>query len=207
MVHYNLVYFDIRGLGETARQLFTLADVEFEDHRLTTEEFLKLKPTLPSGHVPILYVDGFEISQSAAIWRYLARKFGFAGKTPEEEALADSIIDHFKDFQLVFHQYGSRLFMGKSQDELDSMRNEIVQPAVKSYFSVLKKYLEKSSSGYLVGSSLTYADIAVAENLTTLKNTEFFKPAEEKTLASFHQKINGTPKLREYLAKRTFSTL
>ncbi|KAF1757920.1 hypothetical protein GCK72_014377 [Caenorhabditis remanei] len=207
MVHYKLTYFDARGLAETARQLFVLADVEFEDNRLTVEEFQKLKPTLPSGQVPILSVDGFEISQSAAIWRYLARKFGLSGNTPEEEATADSVVDHFKDFLVSFKHYGAGLFFGKSQDELDRARKEIVEPAVQVYFSVLKKYLEKSGTGYLVGSKLTFADIAVAENLTTLKNTDFFKPEEETTLASFHQKVLETPKLKEYLEKRKFSTL
>uniref|UniRef100_A0A1I7TDA7 glutathione transferase n=1 Tax=Caenorhabditis tropicalis TaxID=1561998 RepID=A0A1I7TDA7_9PELO len=207
MVHYKLTYFDARGLAETARQLFVLADVEFEDNRLTIEEFQKLKPTLPSGQVPILHVDGFEISQSAAIWRYLARKFGYSGKTPEEEATADSIIDHFKDFLVSFKHYGAGLFFGKSQEELNRVRKEIVEPACKFYFSVLKKYLEKNTSGYLVGSDLTYADIAVAENLTSLKNTNFFNPDEEKTLAAFHQKVNETPKLKEYLEKRKYSIL
>ncbi|CAP24348.1 Protein CBG03453 [Caenorhabditis briggsae] len=207
MVHYKLTYFDARGLAETARQLFVLADVEFEDNRLTVEEFQKLKPSLPAGQVPILTVDGFEISQSATIWRYLARKFGYAGKTPEEEATADSIVDHFKDFLNSFKHYGAGLFFGKTQEELDRARKEIVEPAVQVYFSILKNQLEKTKTGYLVGSELTYADVAVAENLTTLKNTAFFHPEEEKSIASFHQKVLETPKLKEYLEKRKFSTL
>ncbi|CAI2350009.1 unnamed protein product [Caenorhabditis sp. 36 PRJEB53466] len=207
MVQYKLTYFDARGLGETARQLFVLAGVPFEDNRLSVEEFQKLKPSLPSGQVPILEVDGFEISQSAAIWRYLARKFGYAGETPEEEATADSIIDHFKDFLVSFKHYGAGLFFGKTQEELDRARKEIVEPATKIYFSVLKKYLDKNAADLLVGDSITYADLAIAENLTTLKNTEFFKPEEEKQLASFLQKVQETPKLKEYLENRKFSTL
>uniref|UniRef100_A0A1I7TDA8 glutathione transferase n=1 Tax=Caenorhabditis tropicalis TaxID=1561998 RepID=A0A1I7TDA8_9PELO len=76
MVHYKLTYFNARGLAEISRQLFHLAGVEFEDHRLTEEEFAALKPNLPTGQVPILYIDNVPFSQSTAFARYLARKFG-----------------------------------------------------------------------------------------------------------------------------------
>ncbi|EPB80179.1 glutathione S-transferase protein [Ancylostoma ceylanicum] len=45
MVHYKLTYFNGRGLGECARQLFALADQQYEDIRVTHEEFPNIKPT------------------------------------------------------------------------------------------------------------------------------------------------------------------
>ncbi|EPB80180.1 hypothetical protein ANCCEY_00735 [Ancylostoma ceylanicum] len=46
MVHYKLTYFDGRGYGECARQLFALADQQYEDVRVTREEFPKIKPSM-----------------------------------------------------------------------------------------------------------------------------------------------------------------
>lgn len=34
MPQYKLIYFDVRGLGETIRQLLVLADQPFEDVRI-----------------------------------------------------------------------------------------------------------------------------------------------------------------------------
>lgn len=39
MVKYQLYYFDIKGAAEVVRLSFILAGIEFEDIRLTKEEF------------------------------------------------------------------------------------------------------------------------------------------------------------------------
>ena len=45
MPKYKLVYFNNKGLAEIARMLFLLADVEFEDHRITVEQWPDVKPS------------------------------------------------------------------------------------------------------------------------------------------------------------------
>ena len=44
MVKYTLVYFNGRGRGEVSRILFALADVEYEDKRVTGESWTAFKP-------------------------------------------------------------------------------------------------------------------------------------------------------------------
>lgn len=46
---YVLTYFDLRGRGEVTRLLFKVAGVEFEDKRLTFEEWGKEKENMKSG--------------------------------------------------------------------------------------------------------------------------------------------------------------
>lgn len=46
---YVLTYFDVRGRGEVTRLLFKVAGVEFEDKRLTFEEWGKEKENMKSG--------------------------------------------------------------------------------------------------------------------------------------------------------------
>ena len=48
---------------------------------------------MPYRHMPVLDVDGVKISQSLAIIRFLAGKFGLAGK----DALAQARADEFSE--------------------------------------------------------------------------------------------------------------
>ncbi|PIK61850.1 hypothetical protein BSL78_01181 [Apostichopus japonicus] len=73
---YKLIYFNWKGRAEGARYIFHLAGQEFEDYRVTKEEWKQLKPKTPLGQIPILEVDGKQLPQSHAIRRYLAEEFG-----------------------------------------------------------------------------------------------------------------------------------
>jgi hypothetical protein len=89
MVHYKLIYFNFRGLAEPSRYIFAVAGQEYEDFRFEREDWPKHKPNTPFGQSPVLEVsDGShttQIAQSAAIARYLANKFGLAGKNDIEK--------------------------------------------------------------------------------------------------------------------------
>ncbi|EGT48450.1 hypothetical protein CAEBREN_13564 [Caenorhabditis brenneri] len=209
MPSYKLTYFDVRGLAEPARLLFHLAGVEFEDKRVDfgSGEWEKLKDKTPFGQMPVLSVDGFDIPQSAAIIRYLSKKFGFAGKTPEEQAWADAIVDQFKDFFGEFRKYIIAQRGNKSVEELEKVKAEVVKPAQDSYFKILNGILEKSKSGYLVGEGITFADLVIAENLETLGKYGFFKESEHPKLAALKQKVYGHAALKGYLASRPDSQI
>ena len=75
MVQYKLSYFNGKGLGEITRYIFALAGIEYEDHIILEEDWPKIKPTTPFGHVPVLEItDGSHveyIAQSNTIARSL----------------------------------------------------------------------------------------------------------------------------------------
>ncbi|XP_066289584.1 glutathione S-transferase 1-like isoform X2 [Branchiostoma lanceolatum] len=93
MPNYKLIYFEARGRAEPARLLFAAGGLQYDDVRLTREQWKELKPKTPMGQLPILEVDGTEICQSKAIARLIAKEVGMAGKTPLEQARADMIAD------------------------------------------------------------------------------------------------------------------
>ncbi|CAI5441901.1 unnamed protein product [Caenorhabditis angaria] len=204
MVNYKLTYFEVRGLAEPTRQVFHLAGVEFEDVRLPQgdKKWEDLKTKVPFGQLPVLSVDGFEIPQSAAILRYVSRKFGFAGKTPEEEAWADAIVDQFKDFVASFRQVIIAVRENKPAEEIERIKKEISDPAKESYFKILNGILAKSKSGFLVGDSVTFADLVVADNLVTLEKNGAFNRSEQPKLTALLEKVHNLPKLRNYIASR-----
>ena len=75
MSRYRLVYFDSPGRGEITRMLFTLVgSADFEDKRVSRDQWESLKPTSPLKELPYLEVDGFIVAQSHAIERFVARE-------------------------------------------------------------------------------------------------------------------------------------
>ncbi|GMT14030.1 hypothetical protein PFISCL1PPCAC_5327, partial [Pristionchus fissidentatus] len=90
---------------QVIRQLLSLAEVEFEDIRITHEQWPEFKPKTPFGQMPLLEVDGTQIPQSFAICRYIASQHGLAGKTPFEAAWVDALADQYKDFNNDFKKF------------------------------------------------------------------------------------------------------
>lgn len=116
MVHYKLIYFNLRGRAELSRLILHHQGVQFEDYRFQPSEWPTYKPSnssiqfeksiitykemcaaTPFGQVPVLEVDGKPLAQSNTIARYLARQHGLAGKTAWEESQADMFVDCISD--------------------------------------------------------------------------------------------------------------
>ncbi|KAK6016662.1 glutathione S-transferase protein, partial [Ostertagia ostertagi] len=153
------------SLGGT---VFALAGQNFTDVRLSHEEWPKHKAEMPFGQLPVLEVDGKKLPQSYAIVRYLARQFGFAGKSAWEEAQVDAIADQHKDFLNEVRPY-FMVLMGMSKGDADAMVKDVFEPARQKYFTIITKILKENKTGYLVGNSLTFADLYVAEMTTFLE--------------------------------------
>ncbi|RCN48920.1 glutathione S-transferase protein [Ancylostoma caninum] len=168
MVHYKLTYFDTTGAAEVIREIFVVAGQEFEDVRLSRDDWPKHKDEMPFGQVPVLEVDGKQLAQSFAIARFLARKFGLAGKCPFEEALVDSIADQYKDFINEVRPC-LMVLIGYEEGDLEKLTNELLLPGRDKFFGFMTKFLKESKSGYLVGDSLTYVDLYLAETSAELE--------------------------------------
>ncbi|KHN81969.1 Glutathione S-transferase 1 [Toxocara canis] len=166
--NYKLLYFNARWRGEGARLIFAYAGVPYEDVRVTKEEWPKLKPTTPFGHLPVLKFGGHELGESFAINRYLARQFGLAGNGSLEEAYVDSIADFFKDFFEKTGESVKAIITGGGP--IDPAYNEIVAPARDAFLPPLERFLKKANSGYVVGNSATWADLIITEYLATCQS-------------------------------------
>eukprot|EP00933_Yihiella_yeosuensis_P048276 TRINITY_DN4438_c1_g2_i1.p1 TRINITY_DN4438_c1_g2~~TRINITY_DN4438_c1_g2_i1.p1 ORF type:complete len:228 (-),score=58.01 TRINITY_DN4438_c1_g2_i1:142-825(-) len=76
----TLTYFNIEAAAEKARLALVMTGTEFEDKRVSFEEWGALKPTTPYGQLPIMEVtndDGSKqvFAQSVAMMRWAAAKF------------------------------------------------------------------------------------------------------------------------------------
>lgn len=55
---------------------------------------------MPFGQMPVLEVEGKQISQSISICRFLSKKVGLAGTNDLENLELDSIVDTINDFRI-----------------------------------------------------------------------------------------------------------
>ena len=94
MPTYKLTYFDFDGgRGEPVRIALHAAGIEFEDERLSFEEFGEMRHTLRFSSLPALEIDGNPVTQSNAILRYIGK---MAGLYPEDDLQAlycDEVLD------------------------------------------------------------------------------------------------------------------
>jgi len=202
---YKLTYFPIRARGECARLLFAQANVPYEDDRVPFEKWAELKPHTPFGTIPILEVDGVVIAQSFAINRFLARKFGLAGKTPIEEAKVDMIADLAKDFNTDIGNY-LPVAGGLRPGDKEELYTTKVVPAIEKYGPFLVKALKESGSGFFVGKSVTWADLMIADffrSFVTFQPTALDKFADIK---AHMERIEQLPNIKKWIESRPPST-
>jgi glutathione S-transferase len=103
---FSLHYFDFSGRGEGPRIIFNVAGVEFNDVRISFEEFAKQKQNnaYPFQVVPLLEKGDFKLNGSAAICQYLAKTFKLWPESLEDEATALSIFLAMEDTRGAFYQ-------------------------------------------------------------------------------------------------------
>ncbi|KIH56594.1 hypothetical protein ANCDUO_13226 [Ancylostoma duodenale] len=71
---------------------------------------------------------------------------GFAGKSPFEEALVDSIVDQYKDFTVEVLPCLAVL-LGFAEGNLEKLTEEVLLPAREKFFGFMTKFLKESNSG------------------------------------------------------------
>ncbi|EGT49305.1 hypothetical protein CAEBREN_30187 [Caenorhabditis brenneri] len=167
MVPYKLSYFSVRGAGEIARQIFVYAGEEFEDNRISKGEWSAIEPNTPFGQVPILEVDGKVFAQSHAISRYLARQFGINRKSAWEEAQVNAIANQFKDYLNEVRPY-FMVKVGFAEGDVEALAKDVLLPGFKKNYGFFAKFLKSLGSGYLVGDSLTWVDLLIAQHTADL---------------------------------------
>ncbi|XP_066289583.1 glutathione S-transferase 1-like isoform X1 [Branchiostoma lanceolatum] len=153
MPNYKLIYFEARGRAEPARLLFAAGGLQYDDVRLTREQWKELKPKTPMGQLPILEVDGTEICQSKAIARLIAKEVGMAGKTPLEQARADMIADTVDELAAPCQTF----YTLADRNKAEVLKKEFVEKTLPRAVALFEKFA--SAEGYFVGNSLTWADV------------------------------------------------
>ncbi|XP_055954467.1 glutathione S-transferase 3-like [Patella vulgata] len=191
----KLVYFNGRGKAELIRLALTYVGIEFEEVYLKEKseiEKLRSDGDLLFQQVPLLEIDGKRIVQSGAILRYLARRGGIYGNNNDESTRIDELFEGTRDF------CGPLLGMIFRPEE--DVLKEAKEKLLPRYLPVFNKVLEETGSGYLVGKSLTLADLGLIEPLLIL--VEYLGDqvlTGYPQLQSFYKNITSDEKIASFL--------
>jgi len=202
-VTYKLSYFPGRGRAETARLIFAAAGVDYEDVRVQMKDWMPMKPTTPFLSLPLLEVDGQALGQSVAIYRYLAKETGFAGKNAIESAKIDAVADTITE---LFNLFTDCKITFAKEDEKPAKVKRFLEGAVPM-LTLLEKLLKQNEGGdgYFVGSSMSWADmhlITVCEYILGMNEAVFDDFPKLKALIN---RVKGNEKIAAWIEKRPFS--
>lgn len=173
---FKLTYFDVRGLAQGIRDTFKFGDLNYEDKRVTFEEFTNdVKPHAPFGQVPILEVDGdLILAQSKTILRYVSKKARTYPRNHEHAAIIDQWCDVHTDFMniLVVNMYSDRAGLKDTGYDSTKHREWILNNHIPRYLSYLETDL---SSGQWLGQMdmISMADFCWYPTLCWLRDGTF----------------------------------
>ena len=175
-LYMNLMSPNVRRVRLTAAVLGLQLEEEVLDlakgeHK--KPEFMALNP---NGAIPALVDDGFVLTESRAIMQYLAAKKPESGLLPrDEQARADVTRWQFWDASHFSPQLGTFTFQKIIKPMMgigapDAAKVEEALTNFRRYADVLNKRLEGKQ--YVVGNSVTVADLTLASSLMYAEQTE-----------------------------------
>jgi glutathione S-transferase len=203
MTQLKLTYFDFQGgRAEPARLALAIGGIAFEDYRFSFAEFAEVRKSTPFGQVPVLHVDGIQVTQCDSILRYAGKIAGLYPTDPFQALLCDEVM-------YVVEEAGVK--MGPSfrmtGDEQKQARLALVNGSMPVYLGWLQQQLLAHGGQYFADNRLTIADLKVFVDVRGLNSGRLdHVPADlvEKVapqLNAHMQRIAQTPPVAQYYAK------
>uniref|UniRef100_A0A6B2LJZ0 GST N-terminal domain-containing protein n=1 Tax=Arcella intermedia TaxID=1963864 RepID=A0A6B2LJZ0_9EUKA len=134
---------------------FRLAGVPFEDIRIPLSEWPQRKAAFPFGTVPVLEVDGRQLSNSNTILHYVGKAVGMQCGDAFQMAKADEFMNLVEEFVTAVFQ---ALFRAPPAEKAQLVE-ELQKGAVPRYLGWIEKTLAENGGTFSVGPELSVADL------------------------------------------------
>lgn len=158
MTTLKLSYFDINGgRAEPIRLALHIGGIAFEDYRFGMEAFEQERLNTPLGQVPVLEVNGVNITQTNAILRYVGKQTQLYPTDLYQALICDEVLDAIED---TINKIVPTLFLsGAAQKEA---RESLVKNELPKYLKFLEDKLVQQGGEWLANSKLTIADLKIS---------------------------------------------
>ena len=181
-------YWGIKGRAQFAILVAAYAGQELVWNK--EPDWPGLKPDTPFGQLPFLEDGDVKVAQSAAIGRYLGRKFGLQGETDADFAHSEQLIEEAQD---IFAAIGKANY---GADKAEAF-NELFATEVPKHFALLEKLLQ---GGDHFTTTTTTGEIAVFNVINILLDLEPAVLSNFAGLQSFYNRISSNAGVAAYLA-------
>ncbi|MEL7450467.1 MAG: glutathione S-transferase family protein [Pseudomonadota bacterium] len=161
----KLTYFDFNGgRGEPVRIALHAASMAFEDHRISFDEFMKLRAAMPFTCAPVMTIDGVEVTQSNGMLRYVGKAAGLYPTNDLQALYCDEALGAVED---VLHQVVHTF--GLQGDALQEARQKLVDGWLTVFIKGCAELLARGGGEYFADKRLTVADLKVYEQVRSLR--------------------------------------
>jgi glutathione S-transferase len=205
MSRYKLTYFDFDGgRAEPIRIAFHTAGIDFEDNRISFTEFGEMRSGTRFNSVPVLEIDGAQISQSNALSRYVGKMAGLYPADNLQALYCDEVLGALEDLS----HYIVRT-MGLQGEELQLAREKLVDGWLSIYLRGLDQLLIRGGGEYFADNQMTIADLRAFIQTRSLGGGILdYVPKDivqrvAPGLFEHQERISADPRVSAYYATRT----
>jgi glutathione S-transferase len=215
----TLVYFGFANRAEPIRLAAAIGRIAFTNKSIQYQDFSSHKDELPLGQLPILEIESggkkLVIPQAHAILRYFGKLGGLYPHDPIESCQVDSMIDTVNDASrpLVMTIVGSKeLTITEehewSNEEKIAIRKRAIDKVFPKYLGYLNNILKNNVSGWLVGDTVTIADLRLYQ-LATWIDSGALDGVPSSVLDTYPEikqhmlQIREIPEVKEFYAKHS----
>lgn len=213
---YELYYWPaIQGRGEFVRLTLEEAGADYIDVARESEGLAVMMRMMdhaehPPFAPPFLKDGETIIGQTATILLYLGARHGLAPKDPAgglwTQQIQLTIADFVAEAHDTHHPVGVGLYYEDQKEEALRRSGEFRKSRIPKFLGWFETILSRNPArgGYLVGSSLTYADLSLFQVVEGLSYA--FPKATNRALskaprvANLHKAVRQKPRIRAYLA-------
>jgi glutathione S-transferase len=151
----KLFYFDAPvSRGEECRLAFAVAGIDFEDVRLSREQWAAMKPSSPFGSLPILEVAGKPpLAQSNAILGWIGSQSSLLPKDAFDAARHVSVMDSVEELR---HKLAPTLFL-EDPEAKKKAREELAATTIPQWGARIEKLL--GDGPFFGGKDISVADV------------------------------------------------
>ncbi|MCP4341637.1 MAG: glutathione S-transferase [Desulfobulbaceae bacterium] len=204
MSTYKLTYFDIDGgRAEPIRIAFHTAGIDFEDNRISFAEFGEMRSSTRFNSVPVLEVDGAQITQSNALSRYIGKMADLYPLDNLQALYCDEVLGALEDLtHYIVRTYGLQ------EEELQLARQNLVDGWMSTYLRGLDQLLIRGGGNYFADNQLTVADLrAFVQTRSLSAGILDYVPTDivlrvAPGLFDHQERISADPRVRAYYATR-----
>ena len=214
---FELGYWAIRGLGQPIRFLLAHAEVAFSEVRFginqdgsagESHDWATHKDTLsvPFPNLPYLIDSSgpaeVQLTQSNAVMRYLARRFGYYGDTASDQICIDVLQDEAYDLRnsIVKAVYT----LGA---EYEAAFDEFTSTAVPRYLDGFESYLSnRGIHTHFVGTRISLVDFILYELIwqVSIMVPGSVTDTHRPSLRKFIEEFGKIPQIAAYMARSDY---